>query len=307
MKKKRKPISKSEWMLLLMLLPGLIYLLINNYGPMSGLFIAFKNINYAKGIFRSPWVGLSNFKFLFSTNDAWLITRNTLLYNTAFIILNQFFGILFAITLNEIAFPVLKKIYQTVLLMPQLVSMVVVSYMAYAFLSGDSGFINNSVLSMFHIDKINWYQESKYWPFILIFIQVWKQVGYSTLLYLASIVSIDKSLYEAAEVDGAYRIQQIFRITLPLLKSTTITLILLMIGRIFYSDFGLFYQVPMDSGALYEVTQTIDTYVYRGLLGSNSNIGMSSAASLYQSVIGFAVVMASNLLVRKIDSENALF
>ena len=289
-----------------MMIPGVVYLIINNYIPMTGLFIAFKNVNFAKGIFKSDWNGLANFKFLFSTGDAWIITRNTLLYNLAFIILNIVVGVSLAIMLNEIRSARLKKFYQMTILLPQIISMVVVSYLVYALLSGESGFINNTVLPLFGKDPINWYQNKEYWPPILIFVQVWKTLGYSTLLYLASVVGIDTSLYEAAEIDGASKWQQIKCITLPLLRPTMITLTLLMIGRIFYSDFGLFYQVPLDSGPLYPVTQTIDTYVYRGLR-SMGNIGMSAAAAFYQSIVGFVVVLISNLIIRKVDKDSALF
>jgi len=305
-KGKKKKLRESEIVLLCMLIPGVIYLIINNYLPMFGLFIAFKKINFGKGIFRSDWVGLDNFKFLFTTKDAWIITRNTLLYNVLFIAMNMILGILFAIVLNEIRNNALKKTYQTILLLPQVVSMVIVSYIAYAFLSYENGFINNSILRPLGVTTIGWYQEPKYWPFILTFIQAWKAIGYNTVLFLASVVGVDTSLYEAAEVDGATRLQQIFKITIPLLKPTMITLGILSVGKIFYSDFGLFLQVPMSSGPLFNVTQTIDTYVYRGMT-SVTNIGMSSAASFYQSFVGFLVVLGSNALVRKLDSDSALF
>ncbi|MBQ8305322.1 MAG: sugar ABC transporter permease [Blautia sp.] len=303
---KKRKLKKSDLALLVMLLPGSIYLLVNNYAPMFGMFIAFKKINYQKGIFGSDWVGFDNFEYLFKTKDAWIMTRNTLLYNLVFIALNIILGVAFAIMLNEIRHALLKKGVQTVLLMPQIVSMVIVSYMVFAFLSSDNGFINHSILEPLGKGKISWYTQAAYWPFILIFVQAWKNIGYNTLLFLASVVGIDKSLYEAAEVDGASRMQQIRYITLPLLKPAMITLGLLMVGRIFYSDFGLFYQVPMDSGPLLPVTQTIDTYVYRGLTNI-SNIGMSSAASFYQSIVGFVVVLTCNLIVRRTDKDSALF
>ncbi|MBQ6551085.1 MAG: sugar ABC transporter permease [Lachnospiraceae bacterium] len=302
-KKKRK---ESEIVFLLMLLPGVIYLIINNYLPMFGLIIAFKKINFSKGILGSDWAGFDNFKFLFKTKDAWIITRNTLLYNIVFIVLNLVLGVLFAIVLNEIRSNVLKKSYQTILLLPQVVSMVIVAYMAYSFLSYENGFINNSILKPLGMKEVSWYKEPKYWPFILTFIQAWKSIGFNTILFLASVVGIDTSLYEAAEVDGATRVQQIMKITVPLLKPTMIVLGLLSVGKIFYSDFGLFLQVPMSSGSLFNVTQTIDTYVYRGMT-SVTNIGMSSAAAFYQSFVGFLVVLGSNALVRKLDSDSALF
>lgn len=300
--KKMKPFLP----LYLMMIPGAIYLIINNYIPMGGLIIAFKNYNYRLGIFGSKWAGLSNFEFLFKTKDAFIITRNTLLYNTAFIIIGTMFAIIVAILLNEIHSKAAKKFYQTVILVPFLISIVVVSYLVYAFLSTDSGFINNSILKALGIEPISWYTTEKYWPAILIIVNIWKSFGYSCIIYYATLVGIDKGYYEAAVIDGANRWQQVIHITLPSLKPTIITLTLMAIGKIFYSDFGLFYQVPMNSGPLIDVTNTIDTYVYRGLMSLN-NIGMSSAAGFYQSLMGFVLVITANAIVRKLNPENALF
>ena len=292
--------------LYLMFLPGAIYLLINNYIPMAGLVIAFKQVNWNKGILKSPWVGFSNFEYLFKTKEAWNITRNTLGYNIIFIILGTVIAIAVAILLNEITSMMLKKTYQTVILLPYLISMVVVSYLVYAMLSSENGFVNLSILRPLGKQEISWYTESKYWPAILIIIYIWKTFGYNCILYYATLVGIDRGYYEAAVIDGASRWQQIRHITLPELVPTIITLTLMSIGKIFYSDFGLFYQVPMDSGPLYDVTNTIDTYVYRGLIRLN-NVGMSSAAGFYQSIVGFVLVMLANFTVRKISKENALF
>ena len=292
--------------LYLMFLPGAIYLLINNYIPMAGLVIAFKQVNWNKGILKSPWVGFSNFEYLFKTKEAWNITRNTLGYNIVFIILGTVIAIAVAILLNEITSMVLKKTYQTVILLPYLISMVVVSYLVYAMLSSENGFVNLSILRPLGKQEISWYTESKYWPATLIIIYIWKTFGYNCILYYATLVGIDRGYYEAAVIDGASRWQQIRHITLPELVPTIITLTLMSIGKIFYSDFGLFYQVPMDSGPLYDVTNTIDTYVYRGLIRQN-NVGMSSAAGFYQSVIGFVLVLLANYAVRRISKENALF
>lgn len=292
--------------LYLMFLPGAIYLLVNNYIPMAGLVIAFKQVNWNKGILKSPWVGFSNFEYLFKTKEAWNITRNTLGYNIIFIILGTVIAIAVAILLNEITSMMLKKTYQTVILLPYLISMVVVSYLVYAMLSSENGFVNLSILRPLGKQEISWYTESKYWPAILIIIYIWKTFGYNCILYYATLVGIDRGYYEAAVIDGASRWQQIRHITLPELVPTIITLTLMSIGKIFYSDFGLFYQVPMDSGPLYDVTNTIDTYVYRGLIRQN-NVGMSSAAGFYQSIIGFVLVLLANYAVRRISKENALF
>ena len=292
--------------LYLMFLPGAIYLLINNYIPMSGLIIAFKQVNWNKGILKSPWVGFSNFEYLFKTSDAWVITRNTLGYNLVFIVLGTVLAIAIAILLNEIRSLRFKKFYQTVILLPYLISMVVVSYLVFAMLSSENGFINLSILRPLGLPEISWYTEPKYWPAILIIVYTWKSFGYNCILYYATLVGIDHGYYEAAVIDGANRWQQVWNITLPELVPTIITLTLMSIGKIFYSDFGLFYQVPMDSGPLYDVTNTIDTYVYRGLIRLN-NVGMSSAAGFYQSIVGFILVLLANFTVRKISKENALF
>ena len=305
-KGKKKNALKEYWPLYLMMLPALLYLLINNYIPMAGMVIAFKKLNFAKGIWASPWAGLKNFKFLFASKNAWIITRNTLLYNIAFILVNMVVGIAIAILITEIRNTKLKKIYQSAILLPFLMSMVILSYIVYALLSAENGLVNNSILPLFHIDPIQWYQKPKYWPAILIIANCWKGVGYGCLIYIASLIGIDPSFYEAARLDGASKWQEIPKITLPSLVPTIITLLLLSIGRIFYSDFGLFYQVPMNSGVLFPTTNVIDTYVYRALI-EQGNISMSSAAGVYQSLVGFCVVMLSNWIVRKVDKDQALF
>ena len=305
-KEKKKNVLKEYWPLYLMMLPALLYLLINNYIPMAGMVIAFKKLNFAKGIWASPWAGLKNFKFLFASKDAWIITRNTLLYNVAFILINMVVGIAIAILITEVRNTKLKKIYQSAILLPFLMSMVILSYIVYALLSAENGLVNNSILPLFHIDPIQWYQKPKYWPAILIIANCWKGVGYGCLIYIASLIGIDPSFYEAARLDGASKRQEITKITLPSLVPTIITLLLLSIGRIFYSDFGLFYQVPMNSGVLFPTTNVIDTYVYRTLI-EQGNISMSSAAGVYQSLVGFCVVMLSNWIVRKVDKDQALF
>ena len=305
-KGKKKNALKEYWPLYLMMLPALLYLLINNYIPMAGMVIAFKKLNFAKGIWASPWAGLKNFKFLFASRDAWVITRNTLLYNVAFILVNMVVGIAIAILITEVRNTKLKKIYQSAILLPFLMSMVILSYIVYALLSAENGLVNNSILPLFHMDPIQWYQKPKYWPVILIIANCWKGVGYGCLIYIASLIGIDPSFYEAARLDGASKWQEITKITLPSLVPTIITLLLLSIGRIFYSDFGLFYQVPMNSGVLFPTTNVIDTYVYRALI-EQGNISMSSAAGVYQSLVGFCVVMLSNWIVRKVDKDQALF
>lgn len=296
---------KKYFPVYLMAVPGFLYLFINNYMPLPGLVLAFKNYNARKGIWGSDWAGWDNFKYLFSTSDAFVITRNTILYNLAFIVINTIGAIAVAIILSELRGKI-KNVYQSVILLPHLVSIVIVSYIVFAFLSTESGFLNNSIIKWLGLEPVSWYSEKKYWPFILIFVSAWKNIGYQCIIYLATLLGFDRAFYEAAELDGASIWQQITKITLPLLRPTIIMLVMMAVGRIFYSDFGLFYQVPQNSGALYSVTNTIDTYVYRGLLEAG-NISMSAAAGFYQSIVGFVLVLGANLLVRKFDRDSALF
>ena len=227
-----------------------------------------------------------------------MITRNTILYNLVFIVLGTVCAVGVAVILNDIVSKRRKKTYQTILLLPYMISIVVVAYLVNGFLASDTGFINNYIMEPLGLAPISFYAETKYWPFILTFINLWKGVGYSCIIYLANIGGIDPGYYEAASLDGAARWQRFLHITLPCLKPTIITLTILSIGKMFYSDFGLFYQVPMQSGTLFPVTQTIDTYVFYGLM-NNGNIGMSAAAGLYQSVVGFVLVLATNAAVNK--------
>ena len=307
---KGKKVKKSGYFvrtlpLYVMMLPGLIYLAINNYLPMFGLTFAFKDINYTTGVWQSPWCGLDNFGYLFRTNDAYVIFRNTVLNNVAFIVLGTVLAIAVAILLSQVRGKMMR-VYQTTILIPYLIAITVVAYLGYAFLSTDTGFINNSILAPLGIDAVSFYSNSSYWPAILIFIYLWKNFGYNTILYYATLVGIDDSYYEAAVIDGASTWQQIRHITLPCLKTTIITLTIMAIGRMFYSDFGLFYQVPMSNGLLFDATQTIDTYVFRALIQSN-DVGRSSAAGFLQSVLGFVLVLGANLVVRKVDKDSALF
>lgn len=303
---KRRARYKRYLPLFLMMLPGLVYLFINNYVPMFGMFIAFKSVNFQLGFLKSPWVGFENFKYLFATSKAFIITRNTLCFNLAFILIDTVAAIGLAILLNEIISKAALRFYQTVMLLPFLISMVIISYLVYAFLSVDNGFINKSILPLFGAKPMQWYSEPVYWMFILPIVNLWNQAGFLCIVYFASIIGIDKEYYEAATLDGASKWQQIRLITLPLITPVVIIMVLLAIGRIFYADFGLFYQIPLNSGALYPATNVIETYVYRGLL-QLGDVGMASAAGFYQSVVGFAFILVSNLVVRKLSPENALF
>lgn len=292
--------------LYLLAVPGFIYLIINNYMPMVGLILAFKNYSFAKGIFASPWCGLSNFTYLFSSKWAKIMFRNTICYNLVFIVLGTVLAIFVAIVLGEIRNARAKQFYQTVILIPHLVSMVLVGYLVYALLSYSNGFINKGILENLGIEGINWYTEPKYWPFILTIVHLWKGFGFQSIVFYATIIGFDKTYYEAAVVDGATIWQQITKITLPLLRPTVIMLTIMSLGRMFASDFGLFYQVPMNTGTLYTATTTIDTFVYRAMM-EDHDVGRSLAAGFLQSILGFVVVMATNTVVRKVDSDSALF
>ncbi len=305
MESKKKKISVN-WALYLMLVPGFLYMLFNNYIPMTFTVIAFKKFNFQKGIWGSEFNGLENFKSLFSTRDSWIILGNTIGYNLVFIVVSLLIGLTLAILLDELASRRGKRLYQMSYLIPYMISITVVSYIVYAFLSTETGFINNGILKILGKDKISWYSQPKYWPFILVTVNQWKWLGYNTIIYYSSVISIDSGYYEAATIDGAARFQRIWYITIPLIRSTIITMTLLQLGSIFRTDFGLFYQVPMDSSALMNVTNTIDTYVYRGIK-SVGTLGMSSAAGLYQSVVGFVLILVMNGIVRRIDKESAIF
>ncbi len=300
----RKKIHWSRFIpIYIMMLPGLLYLIVNNFLPMFGMVIAFKDLDFRKGILGSDWAGFSNFKYLFATRDAWVMTRNTLGYNILFIILGIVFGVGCAIMLNEIQSRIGLKCIQTLILIPYLMSYVIVNYLVYAFLAPDTGLVNNSIL---HGNGISWYTEPKYWPFILTFVNVWKSFGFGTVLYYSNIIGISDEYYEAAALDGASKWQQIKSITLPLLKPTIVTMFILNTGHIFNSDFGLFYQVTRNSGMLYSTTRTIDVYVYNALM-NNNDYSMSSAASVYQSVVGCLTLLVCNAIIRKVQPEDAMF
>lgn len=288
--------------LILMMLPGIAYMIVNNYLPMFGITIAFKNLDYSKGIFGSEWVGLKNFEFLFRSKDFFLIIRNTVLYNIVFILGGTFASLAIAVMMTELGKHRIAKVLQPIICFPNMISIVIVAYLVYGFLGGD-GWINNTLLKG---DGISWYSKPEYWPFILTLVHFWKGAGYGSIIYIATMSGIDVGLYEAAKLDGATKMQQIRLITIPIIRPMIMLMLLLSIGRIFSSDFGLFLQVPMDSGALYNTTQTIDTYVYRALMKLN-DVSMSSAASVFQSIMGFILVMLSNLLVRKVDPQSSLF
>jgi putative aldouronate transport system permease protein len=289
----------------LMLLPPFILVFINYYLPMFGVIIAFKNFNYNDGFLKSPWAGFYNFKFLFMTDAAWQITRNTILYNLVFIALGLVFAVLSALVLNELRNKFAAKIYQSIIFLPYFLSWVVIAYLVLAFLDKD-GFYNRTMVPMFHLPTIDWYTSPQYWPFIMVIVNLWKNIGYGIVIYLAGITGIDQEYYEAAVLDGASKLQQIRYITIPFLVPFMIVTTIINLGNIFRADFGLFYQVPMQNGLLAPATEVLDTYIYKALM-IGGDLGMSSAAGLYQSVVGFITVLAANFVVGKISKENRIF
>lgn len=288
-----------------MALPGVILLFIFAYLPMVGLVIAFKDYKFAEGIWGSAWVGLENFRFLFGTDQAWRITRNTLLMNSIFIVTGTAASLTVAILMNEIYTSGVSKYYQTMLFFPYFMSWIIVSYFVFGFLNGDTGLVNK-VLKLFGVDTIAWYRSPEYWPVILTVAHLWNSVGFSSIVYLAGILGIDTQLFEAAKIDGATKWQQIRYIMLPMLLPLIIILVLLSIGRIFNADFGLFFFVPRDTPMLYSTTDVIDTFVYRSLV-ELGNISMAAAAGFYQSFVGFLMVVTANWIVRRINQDYSLF
>ncbi len=290
---------------IMMSLPAVIVLFIFAYLPMFGIIIAFKEYRFDEGIFGSAWIGLTNFKFLFGSDVAWRITRNTLVMNVLFIVTGTITNIVVALLMNEVQGKLRAKFYQSFMFLPHFLSWVVVGYFAFAFLSVDSGILNK-VLASFGVDSIAWYREPDYWPTILIVVTLWKGVGYGSLFYLAVMLGISPEFYEAAKIDGAGKLQQIRYITMPHLVPVIIILVLFSVSGIFRADFGLFFNVTRDQATLYPTTDVIDTFVYRALRQMN-DLGMSAAAGVYQSVVGFFLVLTINWIVRRIDSDKALF
>lgn len=288
-----------------LLIPGIIFFIIFSYIPMLGVIIAFKDYRNNLGIFESKWVGFQNFKFFFTSQDAWRIARNTMGYGLLFIILGIVCSVTIAILLYEIKNKFALKIYQTTMILPHFLSWVIVGYITYILLEPNLGIINQ-ILNVFGVEGKNWYSEPKYWVVILPIVQVWKSVGLSCIMYYAAIVGIDEQLFEAAIVDGAGKWKQIWYITIPSLVPLMIILTILNVGNIVKGDFGLFYTIPRDVGLLYPTTDIIDTYVYRGLR-TGDDIGITTAVGLFQSVVGFIMVVATNQIVKKISPENSLF
>ena len=306
-KKKKRRWTRDDTELTVLALPTTIWYFLFAFMPMFGIIIAFKDYKikggFLQSIIQSDWIGFQNFKFLFSAGDIWIILRNTILYNIAFIILNIVVPVTMALLIGQLHNEKMAKVYQTAMFMPYFLSWVVVTALVWAFLSFDKGLLN-SLLESMGKDPHQWYMEPKLWPPFLIFMYMWKNLGYSMVVYLATITGIDKTYYEAAGIDGATVWQQMRYVTLPLMKTVIIMMFIMAVGRIFYSDFGLFYQVPRDSNSLYNVSYTLDVFVFKQL--KSSTTGMASAAAFVQSVAGCITILTANAIVRKVDRESAM-
>ena len=307
--KKRRSIRQNRFIqslpYSLLSLPALVYLFVFNYLPMFGVIMAFKDYNYARGILGGDWVGFKYFTYFFTSNDAFRVLRNTILYNLVFLlVIGLFFGMFLALLLYEIRSKFANKLYQTAMLLPFFLSYVIIAAIAYMVLSPSSGFLN-SLLTLFGQAKINWYAEPKYWPVILIVVEVWRQAGMASLYFYAALLSIDTALFEAAALDGAGRLKQIWYVSIPQMKPMACITIILRLGQILGSDFGLFYQIPMDQGALYPATDVLSTYMLRGLQGGA--MSATAAVGLFQSVVGLILVLISNAIIKRISPQNAMF
>lgn len=304
MRRKTTESFRQNLSLLFLTVPALLYYFVFAYIPMFGAVIAFKDYKAPKGILGSAWNGLQNFEFFFTSQDAWRITRNTVGYALLFIAVNLISAVIVALMLNEVRNRKALKFYQTAMILPRFLSWVIVGYISYTILSPSMGILNQ-IIEFFGGTSVDWYSSPRYWPYILVITNTWKVIGLNCLMYYAALMGIDNSFYEAAEIDGANKIQQIIHISIPSIKSLMIVLTLLAFGNIFRGDFGLFYIIPRDIGLLYPATDIIDTYVYRGL--RIGNLGITAAIGLFQSVVGFFMVVTMNWLVRKIEPDSALF
>ena len=305
-RRRRRFFRREDLALYIMALPTVIFLLMFCYAPMFGLVMAFKDFKVNLGIFGSKWNGLANFRFLFATTDAWTITRNTVCYNLVFMAVNTVLAVIMALMLSELTNRRLAKTLQTIYMLPYFLSWTVVAIVLSAFIDREFGLVNKLIQATGGKGKTDWYKQKELWPPLLVFIHAWKGVGYNTVLYLAVISGISHDYYEAAVLDGATKFQQARYITLPHLRFVISISLIMAMGSIFRGDFGLFYSVTKNSGKLYPVTDVIDTYIYRGLINLG-NVGMTTAAGLYQSVVGFLMILGANWVVTKIDPESAMF
>ena len=305
----KKSAAKEIWTnraLYSMTLPGIIFFFLFSYLPLFGLVLAFKNFNVVDGIFGSPWVGLDNFKFYFKSQFAFITTFNTLFLNILFISIGLVVEVVIALLLSELKGTRLKKIYQSALFFPAFVSWIIVSLLLYNLLNDKFGIINNLILAPMHIAPIPWYNKPEYWRGILVASYLWKNTGYYVVIYLAAILGIDQEMIEAARIDGTNKLQEIWHITLPHLKTTIAVMLFLQLGRVFFGDFQMIYAIIGDNGMLFPTTDIIDTYVYRALR-LNGDLGMGAAVGLYQAILGFIVVIVVNKLGKRYDENLSIF
>ena len=291
--------------LIFMCLPAIVFFFAFSYMPLPGIWVAFVKYNYRNGIFGSKFVGLQNFEFLAESGKLLTLTRNTVLYNLAFILLGNILAVFVAILLNEMRSKWFKKVSQTMMFLPYFISWVLVGLLVYSLLNFDTGFIN-SVLTSFGMEKWQPYADPKVWPVLMVIIYLWQQTGYNSVVYFAAIMGIDAEMIEASRVDGANGFQKIRYIILPSLKPTIVILILFALGGIVKGNFGLFYNIIGSNSILYETTDIIETFVYRATM-TDFNFSTASAVGLYQSIIGFAIVMIVNYIVKKIEPDYSLF
>ncbi len=310
-KSKKKKFTRDDLDLTLISLPTFIWFVLFSYLPMFGIIIAFKEYKlsgrhgFLYSLFHSKWVGWSNFNYFFKSNAFMMLLRNTILYNIVFILLGATVAVGFALMLSNLRSKKVSKVYQTMMFFPHFMSWVVVSYIVYAILTPDKGYLN-ALLTFFGHEKVMWYQSPQYWPFFLTFMKIWKGMGYGMVIYLAAITGIDPSLYEAAVMDGATKWQQAKYITMPCIKTVLIMMLILDTGKIFYSDFGLFYQVTgAIPQSLYTTVSTFDTYIYKAIQ-STAPIGKTAAASFFQSVCCCCTILFANWVVKKVDDDSAI-
>lgn len=296
---------KRNGPLFVMLIPAVLFIVVFAYLPMSGLVLAFKDYRYNLGVFGSDWNGIENFRYLFSSGTGWLITKNTILYNLLNLFTSQALAILIAIFITEINKRMFKKITQSIIFLPYFISWVIVGTFVYAIFNYETGLLNNLITSMGG-EAVNVYSTPGVWPWIICCFNAWKWCGYNSVIYIAAIIGVDQEIYEAATIDGATISQRILHVTLPCIRPTVITMLLLQVGRILRGDFEMFYQIVGNNGQLFNATDVIDTYVFRSLL-QNSNLGMSAAASFYQSALCFIIILIVNAVVKHIDEDYALF
>lgn len=296
---------KKNRVLFAMVAPMVILMIVIAYLPMSGLVLAFKNYRFDLGVFGSEWNGLENFRYLFSSGTGWLITKNTVMYNLLNLATSQLLAIVVAVFISEMPGKYFKKTTQSIIFLPYFISWVLVGTFVFGIFNYETGLLNN-MLATLGYEKVNLYSMPGAWPWIICILNSWKWVGYNSVIYIAAITGIDAECYEAADIDGANIFQRVWTITIPSIMPTLITMLLLQVGRILRGDFEMFYQVVGNNGQLFNATDVIDTYVFRSLL-TNSNLGMTAAATFYQSFLCFVIIVVVNRIVQKVDNDYALF